>query len=208
MVEFRWDNGKKGIDRMVRTPTGYKGAIRRPNQPHPEDMRGSGAALSLDRGVDEHGMPYIEIDIANLDEAEKTTIKHLIHDAMETQEFAVRLGHSSHSEVNLTLYVMHNILSDVFNALKEITLTYPMCGATLLPEKFVEFVEQQQQVRHGLEQSLMYAFGKDADIKHGKKMPRNGHDRIQRLVQYFRHGIPEMRGKLGGADATTSSQSV
>jgi hypothetical protein len=189
MTEFRTDNGKYGAKRVSRTATGYKGIINAPA--HDDGLPIHGVVMEVNRAVDESGDPYIEIDIAHLEESAKESVKACIIRALEAKGLVGKVVTSSHAAGNLAIDVLYNRLGTVFEALIGAVLDD---GTSLLPQVYKEFVVEQQQVRNGLEQSLMHAFGKDCFLKtaNGVK-PKNEINRIQRLAQYFRNGVPEIK---------------
>jgi hypothetical protein len=195
MVEFRTDNGKYGAKRIARTATGYKGVINAPAKDIGTPIHG--VMMDVSRGVGEDGEPYIEIDIAHLDDAAKENVKTSIFRALDAKGLVGQVVTSSHASTNLAIDVLHNRLGVVFEALFAASLDD---GMSLLPQVYKEFVSEQQQVRNGLEQSLMHAFGKDCFL-HAQgtaAKPKNEINRIQRLAQYFRQGVPEIKEKFKG----------
>ncbi len=192
MVEFRSDNGKYGVQRIARTPTGYKGLIYSPKT---KDGEEEASILMFTRGVDDEGAPYIEIDVSNVDEADKALVREIIMDALQQKGFAVNEVPSPHGSDHLTLVEHHNSLNETFSALLEANLPD---GTPIIPDIYKDFVLEQQQVRNSLEQSLLHAFGEDCfSNKKGGPKPRNENNRIQRLAHHFREGLQDEHGVQG-----------
>lgn len=195
MAQFRSDNGLKGLRRVSRTPTGYKGTIALSDYDvAAEDSSFLPLYLSINRGVGEDGNPYIELDTNPFQEKQHGSISRSMVDALRQAGLTAASKPSMHGYQHFCIHVDINRLGPVFEALVEARLDN---GLSLIPKLYKDFVLEQQQVRFGLEQSLMHSFGEDAmtHAQKGQKRPRNEHDRIQRLVHYFRHGVPEIRAR-------------
>lgn len=200
MVEFKSNNGKKGVERVSRTPTGYRMFVYNPGNPKPHLLEEDGMEMILGRGVEEDGRPYIEIEFANMKQSESRDIlTTLLVKACEQKNLKASEALSAHGNKHLCFHVMHNCLTDVFEALLLIMLPN---GQPLIPDAGRIFIGEQQTVRHGLEQSLLNAFGQDmyarpmpsnrTKTKYGT-LPKSEVNRIARLVNYFRNGVPEMK---------------
>lgn len=200
MVDFKTDNGKRGVARVTRTATGYRMYVFNPGNPQVHNLEEDGAELIIGRGVeDETGKPYIEVEFAQIvDDNAKEIAEKLVTEACMDKGFNIKKAKSTHGEENLCFHVAHNRMSEVFMALLNINLPN---GQPLIPDHGRNFISEQQQVRHGLEQSLLNAFGQDMyarpqPAKRTKKntsnLPKSEVNRIARLVDYFRNGIPDM----------------
>jgi hypothetical protein len=200
MAEFKSDNGKFGTKRVSRTATGYKGAIQLMTG---EDQSVVSAQLILNRGVGEDGEPYIEVDVGGLDERAKVVATPLLLRAFADKGLRAEKANGSGSASNLAIQVKHNDLLLAFDAL--LALEIPENGKCV-SEGFEQFVHEQEKVRNGLEQSLMFAFGNDCHLKPKGKLPKNEMGRIQRLAQYFKNGAPEIKERFKDAGAAKGNQ--
>ncbi|NDF12031.1 MAG: hypothetical protein EB060_04350 [Proteobacteria bacterium] len=186
MAEFKSDNGKFGTKRISRTATGYKGTM----QLNTEGGVNQTATLTINRGVGEDGDPYIELEIAGLDDRAKIQCTQQLLRAFAGKGLRAEKANSIHGVSNMAIHVKHNVMIDAFEGLLQADSQE---NGLSLSEGFAEFVREQEQVRNGLEQSLMFAFGNDCHLKPKGKVPKNEVNRIQRLAQYFRSGAPEIK---------------
>ena len=210
MVEFKTDNGKRGVERICRTATGYRLFVYNPihTQSHSSAhfLEEEAIEMQLGRGVEDSGTPFIEIEFLKMNNEQfRSAVLDLFRKNFKEKNLEIRIAESSHGDENLSFHVSHNCLSDVFNILLNINLG---TEHGLIPDVGKNFVLEQQQVRHGLEQSLLNAFGQDMyarakpnNHKHDTKhIPKSEINRIARLVDYFRNGIPKINN-TGGATA-------
>jgi hypothetical protein len=205
MAEFKTDNGKKGVERVIRTATGYRMFVYNPENLEIHLLEDDGIEMIIGRGVeDKNGEPYIEVEFTKIkSDSAKKVLKTLLEDACKQKNIYVEEGESSHNPSNLCFHVSSNCLSDVFSCLLDVTLP---SSHPLIPDMGRNFVNEQQKVRHGLEQSLLSAFGQDMYSRpipskrsktDGSNLPRSEANRIARLVEYFRNGVPEMHNPTG-----------
>ncbi len=209
MSEFKTSNAKRGVERVQRTATGYRMFVYNAGNPSTHLLEEDGVELILGRGVEDGGnedmgSPFIEIDFSDMKHKEAASVLNgLFTEAFEKKGLKVGQAKSTHGEDHVCFHVIHNSMTDIFNALLLVMLPN---GQPLIPDAGREFVLEQQQVRHGLEQSLLNAFGQDMYAiprpskrnmnKGGSSIPKSEINRIARLVDYFRNGVPEMRKHL------------
>lgn len=196
MVEFRADNGQRSIYRVWHTATAYSGHIINPINAAARKLEDDHASLAFARGVDEKGRPFIELTIAGSDPAAASHLLTpvLVEAYKHTGWQLVGMPHERGTD-KLVYRVIHNRLSEVVAVLFNVTIHG---GRNLVPEHYRAFVVEQQKVRHGLEQSLLNAFGEDMYARANpamrkkaefKNLPKSEMNRIARLVDYFRNGI-------------------
>lgn len=208
MVEFKAHNGKKGVDRVSRTATGYQMYVYNPGNPDTHKLEDDGAEMLLARGVeDDNGRPFIEIEFVHINtDSGKEIIEKLLAEVMGQKNIELRKAESAHSEENVCYHADQNCLSEIFDLLLQVNLPN---GQPLIPDAGRNFVLEQQKVRHGLEQSLLNAFGQDMyarptpsnrDKTSSNNIPKSEVNRIARLVEYFRKGVSDTYD-TGGATA-------
>ena len=187
MGKFKVDNGKKGVERVCHTTTGYECVAN-----HSGNIGGSDRIMFFARcvvGFD--GSPYTEIGLRGVEDTEKNTSFHDFREKLSKSGFTEVMNASNVGSVGRSFLEHTRVPSDVVafrvNCGGDGILSVIAALSDYVNDSSYDFIEEQESVEDSLFQSILYNMGDE--LKKGPKGKGFAVIKAKQLAHEFKYGL-------------------